>query len=87
MPPAANLAQFLRSNLSSKESDKPHTHTRIGHKDSKIAGGSYHISKDLEDQFYAHYYNQVFVKKQPEYLTERQLNGNGPILIDFRWLW
>ena len=82
MPPAANLTQFLRSNLSSKESDRPHTHTRIGHKDLKIAGGSYHISKDLEDQFYAHYYHQVFVKKQPEYLTERQLNGNGPILID-----
>ena len=64
MPASGNLAQFLKSHTSSKESGLQHTHTRIGHKDSKIAGGSYHVPKEAEDQFWRHYYDTVFVKKQ-----------------------
>jgi P4 family phage/plasmid primase-like protien len=82
MPAHGNLAQFLRANPSTKDNNKPHTHTRIGHKESKIAGGSFHVQKEQEEQFWSHYYDAVFVKKQMEYLTERQLTSGGPLLVD-----
>ena len=61
------------------------THTRIGDKDLNIYGGSYIIPKEELPVFYKLYYQHVFVKKKPEYLTEKQQleQGTGPILIDF----
>lgn len=63
------------------------THTRIGSTDHNVYGGSYHIPNEHMTEFYEHYYRHVFMNKQPEYLTERQLSGNtdepcGPILVD-----
>jgi P4 family phage/plasmid primase-like protien len=57
------------------------THTRIGDTDLHIFGGKYHIT-DLPT-FYAEYYQHVFVKENKEYLTEKQLQTSGPILVDF----
>jgi P4 family phage/plasmid primase-like protien len=61
--------------------NKEITHTRIGDTDLHIFGGKYHID-DLP-AFYEQYYDHVFVRGQPEYLTEKQLQSNGPILVDF----
>lgn len=57
-----------------------YTHTRIGDRNSNIFGGSYNI-QDI-DKFNKKYYDNVFVKGNIEYLTERQLIEDGPLLID-----
>jgi hypothetical protein len=56
------------------------THTRIGDKALKIYGGSYSIRDNK--QFIDTYFDKVFVKHEKEYLTEKQLIEDGPILID-----
>ena len=63
------------------------THTRIASVELKIYGGAYYIEKEELPIFRKLYYEHVFVKNRKEYLTERQLNGNGPIAIyfDFRY--
>ena len=58
------------------------THTRIGSKELNIYGGSYHIPKEDLQEFYGLYYDHIFVKKRKEYLTEKQLFKEGPILVD-----
>ena len=57
-----------------------YTHTRIGDREKKIYGGVYNI-QDI-DEFSKKYHEYVFEKGNPEYLTERQLIENGPVLID-----
>ncbi len=71
------LKQFSCFGDESKES----THTRISNK-MNIKGGSYQIPNEKEIDFYKSYYNNVFVNKNKEYLTEKQ-REEGPILIDF----
>jgi hypothetical protein len=78
----ADLNDFL-SKHSSKNTDKPITHTRIGSKELNVYGGSYSIPKEELPVFYRYYYEHVFVKKRNEYLTEKQINGEGPLLVDF----
>jgi P4 family phage/plasmid primase-like protien len=75
---------FMRSHLIKKEEkDKiSSTNTRIGDAESKIFGGSYHIKEDEYTHFLSLYYDQIFTKKKDEYLTEKQLEVKGPILID-----
>ena len=58
------------------------THTRIGDKEQNIYGGSYIISQEDLTLFHKLYTFNVFEKKKLEYLTERQLETCGPILID-----
>ena len=74
----SNLDDYLKTNLATKGSS--FTHTRIGDKALKIYGGSYSISDNKK--FIDTYYEQVFVKGSKEYLTEKQLIENGPILVD-----
>jgi len=62
------------------EKGVPHTHTRIGDKTKKISGGSYSIINDKE--FLEQYYKHVFINGNKEYLTEKQLVENGPLVID-----
>jgi hypothetical protein len=59
------------------------THTRIGNKDQNIYGGKFHIPPSDLPLFFRLYYEDIFIKKKKEYLTEKQQNDNGPILIDF----
>ena len=75
------FVSFLKSKISKKGRD--HTHTRIPDKKLNIYAGCYDISKSDRKQFYAKYYNHVFKNKNQEYLTEKQLREDGPILIDF----
>lgn len=69
-----------KSQTSSKES-KDITHTKIGNKELNIFAGSFHISDDY-DEFLELYYHEVIMKKKKEYLTEKQLKQNSPLLVD-----
>ena len=60
-----------------------YTHTRIPDKALNIYPGSYIIPKEDLSIFYSLYYEKIFVKKQKEYLTERQLESGGPMAVDF----
>ena len=56
------------------------THTRIADKNMGIYGGLYNI--DYDNNFWNLYYNYVFVNKNKEYLTEKQIIENSPLLVD-----
>ena len=58
------------------------TNTRIGDKVLGIPGGSFHIPDEVYPKFLETYFNEVVSKGEKEYLTEKQLDGTGPILID-----
>ena len=81
-----DLSEFLYKH-SAKTSDNLnnsiHTHTRIPDKDLNIYPGSYIIPKESLPEFYALYYDHIFVKKKKEYLTEKQLENDGPLVVDF----
>jgi P4 family phage/plasmid primase-like protien len=73
------LTEFL---INHKAGDKGATHTRICDKNLNIYGGSYHVDNEEMETFYKLYYDNVFVQKKKEYLTELQID-EGPILVDF----
>jgi hypothetical protein len=75
------MDSYLKSHRSDKENN-PHTHTRIGDKERKIPGGSYAVPDSEYEAFMKIYYNHVIVKRATEHLTERQLDENGPVLVD-----
>ena len=56
-----------------------HTHTRIGSKEHSIYGGTYNI--EYCDEFWSKYYNNIFINKNEEFLTEKQID-DGPLLVD-----
>lgn len=68
--------------IRSAGNDKQITHTRIGDKDLKIYGGSFHIDESENDDFVDAYFKKVFVDGHKEYMTEKQLVENGPLLVD-----
>jgi len=80
-----DINDFLFKNRIKKE-DQPAkliTNTRIGDKDANIYGGSYHVStEEYFDVFLPLYYRDVIAKSGLEYLTEKQLDKGGPILVD-----
>lgn len=59
------------------------THTRIGDKELNIYGGSYIVPNENLPTFHSLYYDSIFKYKKLDYLTEKQLENNGQILIDF----
>ena len=62
--------------------DEPITHTRIGNKNLKIHGGTYSIPTDQYDTFLQLYFYDVFKNNNLEYLVERQIDQNGPLIMD-----
>jgi P4 family phage/plasmid primase-like protien len=70
--------------LNSKKAEKggAFTHTRIGDKSARIFGGSYLLADEDLKAFMERYYRHVFENHKMEYLTEKQLIEDGPILID-----
>ena len=62
--------------------DKPITNTRIGEPTFNIYGGSYSIPDEEYGAFLKTYYNEIVSKNQNEYLTEKQLVDDGPLLVD-----
>lgn len=76
--------QYIKSKQCSSGSI---THTRIGDDKNKsgngiIYGGSYTIQDEDMNIFYEKYYEKVFTNKEMEYITEKQLIEDGPILVD-----
>lgn len=88
-PQYSDLSDFLikhSSNSNKHDSSgnkKAVTHTRIASTELKIYGGAYNISPEELPIYRSLYYEHVFVKKRKEYLTEKQLDFAGPILVDF----
>jgi len=78
---SVNLKSFLSNRFIKKDSGLGITNTRIGDKKT-IPGGSYHISDNDYDSFLEVYYNDIVLKNKKEYLTEKQLDTDGAILID-----
>lgn len=76
------LDEFLYKHLKKKDSEEQPTNTRIGDKELNIFGGSYVIPTNEYKNFLDIYYTEVFENKKLEYLTEKQLENNGPILVD-----
>ena len=76
----SSLDNYLRTHNAVK--GESFTHTRIGDKTSNIFGGSYKINDSEWHSFMELYYQQVFASGHMEYLTEKQLVENGPVLID-----
>ena len=62
--------------------NKEITNTRIGSKDDNIYGGSYSIPPEDYDLFLNLYNRDILSTNKKEYLTEKQLVDNGPILVD-----
>jgi hypothetical protein len=83
-----NLSSKWDEYLYSKKYDKSDksekggliTHTKIGSKELGIYAGSYSITNMPE--FWTYYYSHVFENKNKEYLTEKQLIEDGPLLVD-----
>jgi P4 family phage/plasmid primase-like protien len=80
-----DLNEFLAKHSAKTVTNGPInlTHTRIPDKDLNIYGGSYIIPKEDLPTFYELYYDSIFVKKRKEFLTEKQLEKNGPMVVDF----
>jgi hypothetical protein len=78
-----DLSEFLAKHSAKSNSGVVHTHTRIPSKELNIYGGSYVIPKEELKIFYELYYDHIFVKKKKEYLTEKQLENEGPMAVDF----
>ena len=79
--PSKKYNDSLSSYSVDKENPKPITNTRIGDKNG-IYGGSYHIPDESYANFLKMYSEEIVAKGCFEYLTEKQLETNGPILID-----
>jgi hypothetical protein len=68
--------------LKERNGEKPViTNTRIANTDLKLQAGRILFPEEY-DAFLEIYHNDVFVNKSREFLTEKQLEQNGPILID-----
>jgi len=79
---AKNLFQFLQSHRVEKgDKSAQITNTRIGNPELEIYGGRYNIPQEKYPEFLQLYHREVFIKGQPEYLTETQLE-KGPLLVD-----
>ena len=83
-----DLNDFLRKH--SKTTDQELTHTAIGDPKSynnkdytkRIYGASYAIPEDMKETFLNLYNEYVFENNNKAYLTEKHLDGLGPIVID-----
>ena len=73
------LGPYLKSKTCN---GNPSTNTRIGDKTSNICGGNYHIPVNEYSKFLQCYHDHVFTCGNMEYLTEKQLIEDGPIMID-----
>jgi P4 family phage/plasmid primase-like protien len=83
-----DLSDFLTKHLSNNKTvvtgtQKKISHTRIGSQELNVYAGAFSIDNEELPVFRRLYYEHVFVKNRKEYLTEKQLDQNGPILVDF----
>ena len=78
-----NYQDFIRQHHVDKDDKTTQiTNTRIGDPDGGHAGGKYFISNLEYSEFLDLYYRDVVSKGLPEFLTEKQLETSGPIVVD-----
>lgn len=78
-----SLNEYLRGKRLDKSANMSPTNTRIGDKDNGIYGGSYNISQEDYPEFLEIYKRDVINRKNAsEYLTEKQLLDDGPLVYD-----
>jgi len=77
-----DIKEFLAKHTAKAGSGAQFTHTRIASKELNIFGGAFVIPKEELTLFHSLYYEHIFVNKNKEYLTEKQIE-NGPMAIDF----
>ena len=77
-----DIKEFLAKHTAKAGTGAQFTHTRIGSKELNIYGGTFVIPKEELTLFYSLYYEHIFVNKNKEYLTEKQIE-NGPMGVDF----
>ena len=77
-----SISNYLKAHTYDKSKHASISNTRIGDKDSGIYGGSYHIPDEEYPEFIKLYGEQIIAKNKCDYLTEKQLENNGGILID-----
>ncbi len=58
------------------------THTRIPSAEHGVTGGTFCIPSEKLPEFWAKYSKHVITNRRHEYLTEKQLQNAGPILVD-----
>lgn len=76
---------FLAKHGSTKtgqNDSKIFTHTRIRNTETSTYGGVFDIADDKLGEFYRLYCDSVFVKNQPMHMTEKQLDGFRPVMVD-----
>jgi len=82
----AGFNDFMMKHLKKKgdvTTNRPITNTRIGDKGAQIWGGSYSISEEEYPTFLQLYAKDILSSAtKKEYLTEVQLDNDGPILVD-----
>ena len=74
------FSSFLKPKTTKKGEE--YTHTRIGDKKLNIYAGAYNITQENSKLFYKKYYQHIFADNNMEYLTEKQLREDGPIMVD-----
>ena len=79
-----DVYEFLKLHSIKKNSQEKssHTNTRIGDAKSNIYGGNYNIPDIEYPVFLELYHRDIISKNAKEYLTERQRDNDGPLLID-----
>jgi len=58
------------------------THTRIPSVEHGVTGGTFCIPSEKLPEFWSKYSKHVITNRRHEYLTEKQLQNGGPILVD-----
>ena len=79
-----DVYEFLKLHSIKKNSQEKgsHTNTRIGDAKSNIYGGNYNIPDIEYPVFLELYHRDIISKNAKEYLTEKQRDNDGPLLID-----
>ena len=80
----SDVYEFLKLHTIKKNSQEKisHTNTRIGDAKSNIYGGNYNIPDIEYPVFLELYHRDIISKNKKEYLTEKQRENDGPLLID-----
>jgi P4 family phage/plasmid primase-like protien len=77
-----NVLHYLNSYRYDKSKHPIITNTRIKDAEKGISGGCFYIPPEEYPQFLKVYYNDILKNGRKEYLTEKQLDKNAPILVD-----
>ena len=83
MPPKiklTNMEDWLRMRKAAKGGE--YTHTKIGDKALNIYAGTFNISETDHKVFQKKYFKAAFKEGIKQYLTEKQLIEDGPVMID-----